>query len=107
MKLGISARRQSVLQLNDRSMLPPLLCVLCLPAASAKLAIVRNKFYQDLLMESECTATRFWRPLCRRRGINESFRRASQLMRALLLLKHFSFGSRVCSDVLQRRAWWS
>ena len=104
MKLGISARRQSVLQLNDRSNATTLaMRALLACSESAKLAIVRNKFYQDLLMESRVHSNAILAAsLQKKRNQRIVSKSEGQLMRALLLLKHFSFGSRVCSDVLQQ-----
>ncbi|QDZ18037.1 hypothetical protein A3770_01p05550 [Chloropicon primus] len=105
MKMGISARRQSLVQINSRANATTLaLRALIACSKSGKLAMIRNKFYQDLMMEFRVHSNAILAASLHSRKEDPRITAKSEgrLMRIFLLLKHFAYKSRVCSDVLTK-----
>ena len=102
MNLGISARRQSVLRMSDKESATSLALRAVLACSeSAKSAMVENEFHKDLMMEFRIHSNAMIAAsLQRKQDPRIPLKCESQLMRVILLLKHFSFRSRPCSDAL-------
>ena len=101
-KMGLSARRRSVLQLNSNVHATTLAMRGLLACSnSAKASMVRNKYYQDLMMEFRVHSNAIVAAsLHKKKDLAMVAKSASKLLHVLLLLKHFSYKSKICSDVL-------
>ena len=104
MKLGISSRRQSVVQMGKMAQVATLaLRALLACSEGAKMAMVRNNYYRDLMMEFRVHSNAILAVSLRKKQDPVILKKSeSRLMHIFVLLKHFSFQSKVCSDALAK-----